>query len=53
MTWEQLAASHTRSLAGREAVWHGFFAQTGAVPVYSLEEMANRLLESGESRGPQ
>ena len=34
------AASHTASLAGQEAVWRGFFAQTGAVPVFSLEEMA-------------
>ena len=33
-------ASHTASLAGQEAIWHGFFAQTGAVPVFSLEEMA-------------
>jgi len=33
-------ASHTGSLAGQEAIWHGFFAQTGAVPVFSLEEMA-------------
>ncbi|MFC1978223.1 acetate--CoA ligase family protein [Chloroflexota bacterium] len=32
--------SHTASLAGQEAIWHGFFAQTGAVPVSSLEEMA-------------
>jgi len=33
-------ASHTGALAGHEAIWHSFFAQTGAVPVYSLEEMA-------------
>lgn len=33
-------ASHTASLAGQEGIWRGFFAQTGAVPVYSLEEMA-------------
>ena len=33
-------ASHTASLAGQEAIWRGFFAQTGAVPVFSLEEMA-------------
>ncbi|MFC1989314.1 acetate--CoA ligase family protein [Chloroflexota bacterium] len=34
------ANSHTASLAGKEAIWHGFFAQTGAIPVFSLEEMA-------------
>ena len=33
-------ASHTASLAGQEAIWRAFFAQTGAVPVFSLEEMA-------------
>ena len=33
-------SSHTASLAGQEAVWKGFFTQTGAVQVNSLEEMA-------------
>ena len=37
-------ASHTASLAGQEAIWRGFFAQTGAVPVYSLEEMAEATM---------
>jgi acyl-CoA synthetase (NDP forming) len=37
-------ASHTASLAGQEAVWSGFFAQTGAVPVFSLEEMAETTM---------
>jgi acyl-CoA synthetase (NDP forming) len=37
-------ASHTASLAGQEAVWRGFFAQTGAVPVFSLEEMAEATM---------
>lgn len=37
-------ASHTASLAGQEAIWRGFFAQTGAVPVYSLEEMAEMTM---------
>jgi acyl-CoA synthetase (NDP forming) len=37
-------ASHTASLAGQETIWHGFFAQTGAVPVYSLEEMAEMAM---------
>ena len=37
-------ASHTASLAGQEAIWRGFFAQTGAVPVFSLEEMAETAM---------
>jgi acyl-CoA synthetase (NDP forming) len=37
-------ASHTASLAGQEAIWRGFFAQTGAVPVSSLEEMAEMTM---------
>jgi len=37
-------ASHTASLAGQEAVWRGFFRQTGAVQVYSLEEMAEMAM---------
>jgi acyl-CoA synthetase (NDP forming) len=37
-------ASHTASLAGQEAIWRGFFAQTGAVPVHSLEEMAETTM---------
>jgi acyl-CoA synthetase (NDP forming) len=37
-------ASHTASLAGQEAVWRGFFAQTGAVAVFSLEEMAETAM---------
>ncbi|MCK4722369.1 MAG: CoA-binding protein, partial [Dehalococcoidia bacterium] len=37
-------ASHTASLAGEEAIWHGFFSQTGAVPVFSLEEMAETTM---------
>ncbi len=37
-------ASHTASLAGQEAVWRGFFAQTGAVPIFSLEEMAETAM---------
>jgi acyl-CoA synthetase (NDP forming) len=32
--------SHTASLAGEQAVWQAFFVQSGAVPVTSLEEMA-------------
>ena len=37
-------ASHTASLAGEDAVWAGFFAQTGAVQVPSLEEMAEMAM---------
>ncbi len=37
-------ASHTASLAGQEPIWKGFFAQTGAVPVFSLEEMAETAM---------
>lgn len=37
-------ASHTASLAGEEAIWRGFFGQTGAVPVFSLEEMAEAAM---------
>jgi acyl-CoA synthetase (NDP forming) len=37
-------ASHTASLAGQEAVWRGFFRQTGAVQVNSLEEMADMAM---------
>jgi acyl-CoA synthetase (NDP forming) len=34
-------SSHTGSLAGGEKIWKAFFQQTGAVPVESLEEMAD------------
>lgn len=37
-------ASHTASMAGEDAVWAGFFAQTGAVQVFSLEEMAEMAM---------
>jgi acyl-CoA synthetase (NDP forming) len=37
-------ASHTASLAGQQEIWRGFFSQTGAVPVYSLEEMAETTM---------
>jgi len=38
------AASHTGALAGQEAVWNAFFAQSGAVRVDSIEEMIDVLL---------
>ncbi len=37
-------ASHTASLAGQGAIWRGFFAQTGAVAVHSLEEIAETTM---------
>ena len=46
-------ASHTASLAGEEAVWRGFFAQTGAVPVSSLEEMAEAAMSFLYVRPPE
>lgn len=36
-------ASHTGSLAGGEKIWKAFFRQSGAVPVNSLEEMAETI----------
>ncbi len=36
-------ASHTGSLAGQGAVWDGFFAQSGAIRVDSIEEMTDVL----------
>ena len=47
------AASHTASLAGHEAVWRGFFAQTGAVPISSLEEMAEMTMTFLYVKPPQ
>lgn len=37
-------ASHTASMAGQKAIWNGFFAQTGAISVLSLEEMAEMAM---------
>jgi acyl-CoA synthetase (NDP forming) len=37
-------ASHTGSLAGEGRVWDAFYAQTGAVRVNSLEEIADAVL---------
>jgi len=37
-------ASHTASLAGEQAVWRGFYSQTGAVQVFSLDEMAEMAM---------
>jgi acyl-CoA synthetase (NDP forming) len=46
-------ASHTASLAGQEAIWRGFFAQTGAVPVFSLEEIAEAAMTFLYVKPPQ
>ncbi len=37
-------ASHTGSLAGGASIWKGFFRQTGAVQVNSLDEMAQTIM---------
>jgi len=37
-------ASHTGSMAGENRIWDAFFAQTGAIRVYSLEEMIDVVL---------
>jgi acyl-CoA synthetase (NDP forming) len=46
-------ASHTASMAGEQAIWRGFFAQTGAVPVNSLEEMAETTMSFLYVRPPK
>jgi len=46
-------ASHTASLAGQEVIWRGFFAQTGAVPVSSLEEMSEMAMTFLYVKPPQ
>jgi len=46
-------ASHTASLAGQQAVWRAFFAQTGVVPVFSLEEMAETVMTFLYVKPPQ
>lgn len=37
-------SSHTGSLAGEERIWKAFFAQTGAVPVNSLDEIVETAM---------
>jgi acyl-CoA synthetase (NDP forming) len=46
-------ASHTASLAGQGRVWRGFFTQTGAVQVFSLEEMAETAMSFLYVRPPK
>jgi len=46
-------ASHTASLAGEEKVWQAFFAQTGAVRVNSLEEIADVVMAFLHLRPPR
>ncbi len=40
----QAVSSHTGSLAGEERIWKAFYAQTGAVPVGSLEEVIDTAM---------
>ncbi|MCY4621036.1 MAG: CoA-binding protein [bacterium] len=37
------AASHTGSLAGDDRIWQGFFAQSGAIRVDSVQDMAHTI----------
>lgn len=37
------ASSHTASLAGSRAVWDAFFRQTGAIPVSTMDEVADTV----------
>ena len=37
------AASHTGSLAGNDRIWQGFFAQSGAIRVDSVQDMAHTI----------
>lgn len=43
-TGSRAIKSHTGSLAGKGRIWDAFFAQTGAIRVYSLEEMIDIAL---------
>jgi len=46
-------ASHTGSLAGQDIIWQSFFAQTGAVQVFSLEELAEMAMTFLHVRPPK
>jgi len=46
-------ASHTGSLAGQEAIWRSFYAQTGAVQAFSLEELAEMAMTFLTMKPPQ
>jgi acyl-CoA synthetase (NDP forming) len=43
-TGARAVSSHTGALAGGAKIWRAFFRQTGAVPVESIEEMADVAL---------
>ena len=48
------AASHTASLTGSKSVWEAFFRQTGAIPAYTMDEVADivqGLLRMKEPKG--
>jgi len=46
-------ASHTGALAGSDAVWDGLLQQTGAIRVYSIEEMVDMLVALLRVRPPK
>jgi acyl-CoA synthetase (NDP forming) len=43
-TGRRAAGSHTGSLAGEEAVWNAFFAQSGAIRVDSIDDLIDSTL---------
>lgn len=45
------AASHTGALAGDDRIWQGFFAQSGAIRVDSVQDMAHTIYALSDSRG--
>ncbi|MFC1999373.1 CoA-binding protein [Chloroflexota bacterium] len=47
------AASHTGSLAGSNRVWDELLRQTGAIRVYSLDELADMLVTFTNLRPPR
>lgn len=46
------AASHTGSLAGSDAVWDSVIRQSGAIRVFSVEEMVDMLVALARVRPP-
>ncbi|NIS69423.1 MAG: hypothetical protein GTO12_10875 [Proteobacteria bacterium] len=44
--------SHTGAIAGSEKGWEAFFAQTGAIRVYTLEEIVDQLVALQNVQGP-
>lgn len=50
---QKAVASHTASLAGQSAIWKSFFAQTGAVEVTSVEELAEMAMTFSHVKPPE